>query len=180
VDDSLLRRQEDASGEPRFGMLETIREYGLERLVESGEVEAIRERHAQCFLALAEEAEPELGSDAAGVERLEVEHDNLRAALDWCAGRSPEAGLRLAGALGQFWYIRSHYAEGRRRLVTALAGSASVEPPVRAKALCAGASIAAMRETTIRRRHWVKRAWLSASKPETGGARLDRSAPCRR
>lgn len=85
VDNSLLRQAEDVSGEPRFTMLETVREYGLEAVTESGEAEAIRKRHAEYFLALAEEAEPELWRDPAWLDRLESEHDNLRAALDWCA-----------------------------------------------------------------------------------------------
>jgi predicted ATPase/DNA-binding SARP family transcriptional activator len=84
LDKNLLREVEDRRGELRFRMLETIRDYGLECLVASGEEEAARQQHAEFFLALAEEAEPELWRDAGWLDRLESEHDNFRAALDWC------------------------------------------------------------------------------------------------
>jgi predicted ATPase len=89
-------------GEPRFVMLETIHEYARERLEESGEEQEIKHAHAEYFLALAEEAEPELeGADQLEwLERLEEEHDNLRAALSWSlGGGDAELGLRIAGAL---------------------------------------------------------------------------------
>src|SRR5262249_49627885 len=83
--DKSLLRQDDPDGEPRLRMLETILEYGLERLVERGESDRARQQHAAHFLALAEQAEPGLWSagQAVWLERLETEHDNLRAALDW-------------------------------------------------------------------------------------------------
>ncbi|MDF2702547.1 MAG: adenylate/guanylate cyclase protein [Rubrobacteraceae bacterium] len=137
VDKSLLRQEEGVGGEPRFVMLETIHEYARERLEESGEDQEIKHAHAEYFLALAEEAEPELeGADQLEwLERLEEEHDNLRAALSWSlGGGDAELGLRIAGALWFFWEVRGHTSEGRRWLGEALAeersGSAS-----RAKAL---------------------------------------------
>jgi predicted ATPase/class 3 adenylate cyclase len=118
VDKSLLRQEEGAGGEVRFRMLETIREYGLERLEVSGEADAIRTQHAAFFLALAEQAE----QGSLGLDRLEREHDNLRAALAWseAAGQS-EAGLRLGGALWRFWAMRGYEGEGREHLAGLLA-----------------------------------------------------------
>jgi predicted ATPase/class 3 adenylate cyclase len=117
VDKSLLRYDEE-----RFSMLETIREYASEQLGGSGAEEELRERHARFFLALAEEAEPQIiGYSEAWLDRLESEHDNLRAALDHLtvagAGEFVQA---LAGALARFWDERAHLAEGRRRLEAAL------------------------------------------------------------
>jgi predicted ATPase/DNA-binding SARP family transcriptional activator len=136
---SLLRQEEAACGEPCFTMLETIREYALERLVGSGEAEAIRWQHAQFFLTLAEEAEPKLTSaDQSGwLDRLEREHDNLRAALVWLIEREEvEAGLRLGGALREFWYVRGYSAEGREGLAKLLGlAEASAGTAARAKAL---------------------------------------------
>jgi non-specific serine/threonine protein kinase len=125
---SLLLSVDRGAGEPRFAMLETIRDYGLERLEACGEGTAVRERHLAWCLALAEEAAPELAGpeQERWLGRLEAEHDNLRAALGWAlavrAHEQAEAGLRLAGALARFWYIRSYLDEGRRWLEGALAG----------------------------------------------------------
>src|SRR5205807_2244105 len=85
IDKSLLQQAEQDDGEPRFMMLETIREYGLERLNANGEKEAIREAHAEYYLAFAQRAEPELAGSqqAVWLERLDQEYDNLRAALSW-------------------------------------------------------------------------------------------------
>jgi predicted ATPase/class 3 adenylate cyclase len=139
VDKSLLRQQEQASGEPRFRMLETIREYGLECLTASGEEPAVRRTHADYYLALAEAAEPALAGPAqtTWLERLEAEHDNLRAALRWAEeGGEAEIGLRLAGALCQFWLMRGHLREGQERLARLLRlAGASPYTATRAKAL---------------------------------------------
>jgi len=118
VDKSLVRIRE----RDRFWMLETIREYASERLEESTATDELRRHHAEHFLALAEEAEPDLrGSPKQWLERLEHEHDNLRAALDSLesSGES-ELVLRLAGALPRFWVMRGHAPEGLRRLEVAL------------------------------------------------------------
>jgi predicted ATPase/class 3 adenylate cyclase len=141
VDKSLVRvRTRD-----RFWMLETIREYASERLEESAAADELGRRHAEHFLALAEEAVPNLLANPAGwPDRLEREHDNLRAAFDRLLVSSEgECALRLVGALWRFWYMRGHLAEGLRRLEGALAAD---ERPTaaRAKALNAAASMAAM------------------------------------
>jgi predicted ATPase/class 3 adenylate cyclase len=124
VDKSLLRQAEDTSAEPRFSMLQTIREYASEKLEESGEAEAIGRAHAEFFLALTEEAEPHLrgSEDVEWLERLETEHDNTRAALSWALERAEaELRLRLAGALGWFWDEWGLFSEGRRWLESVLA-----------------------------------------------------------
>ncbi len=120
LDKSLVRH----TGE-RFWMLETIREYAYEQLEEGGESDEVERRHAQHFLALAEEAWPHLrwdGSPGDWLDRLEREHDNLRAALDrFHAAGETQLQLELAGALSRFWLMRGHLAEAGRRLDTALA-----------------------------------------------------------
>jgi predicted ATPase/class 3 adenylate cyclase len=143
LDKSLLRKRESELG-PRYWMLETIREYAGERLEESGDADELRRLHAEYFLAVAEEAEPQLRRDSGEwVDRLEHEHDNLRVALDWLeASGASQLALRLAGAVSRFWYLHSHLSEGRRRLETALASD--MRPTaVRAKALN-GASVMAL------------------------------------
>jgi predicted ATPase/class 3 adenylate cyclase len=151
VDKSLLRHADE-----RFWMLETIREYAAERLDESGASNQLRRRHARYFLALAEEAAPNLrwsGSPRAWLDRLEVEHDNLRAALDrFETEGETQLQLRLAGALSRFWVMKGHLAEGRRRLEAALAGDGS--PTVaRATALNGAAVMALGVDVGAARRH---------------------------
>jgi predicted ATPase/DNA-binding CsgD family transcriptional regulator len=124
LDNSLLQQTEQAGDEPRFVMLETIREYGRECLEASGEEEEIRRAHANYSVALAEEAEPKLCSTEREhwVHRLEREHDNIRAALRWSGERKEAAtALRLGGALWRFWLLQGHLSEGRKFLEKALA-----------------------------------------------------------
>jgi predicted ATPase/class 3 adenylate cyclase len=139
VDKSLLRREEGLDGEPRFAMLETVGEYALERLQESGEAESIRRQHANYFLALAEAAELHRYTATQGLWllRLDADHDNMRAALAWSqtAAASVDVGARLAGALQWFWYIRRYKSEGRAWLERVLQQSTSAAAPARAKAL---------------------------------------------
>jgi predicted ATPase/DNA-binding CsgD family transcriptional regulator len=144
LDTSLLQRVEQENEEWRLQMLETIRAYGLERLAASGELESTRHAHARYYLALAEQAEPALlyMHQRNWLERLERERGNLGAALHWLvACNETEAALRLAGALGWFWYLRGSLSEGRSLLEQALAasrpGDAPVSGQVRAKALYA-------------------------------------------
>jgi predicted ATPase/class 3 adenylate cyclase len=140
VDKSLLRRVDGPGGEPRFVMLETIREFGLAQVQMHAEMDPLRRRHAAFFLALAEEIGTELflSGQAALVDRLEAEHDNLRATLEWGLTTGDETGsdtaLRLAGALAWFWWLRGYFNEGRRWLARALA-AAPDRSAARAKAL---------------------------------------------
>ena len=123
LDNSLLQQRDQADGEPRFTMLETIREYGLEQLDVSGEASLIGRQHAHYFLALAERAELELSgsNQETWLAQLETEHDNLRVALHWTKeSKQAEIGLRLAGALWRFWLVRGHLSEGRERLADIL------------------------------------------------------------
>jgi len=149
LDKSLLQQTEQEGAAPHFVMLETIREYGLEALIAWGEMEATRAAHAQYFLALVEEAEPQLAGheQAVWLERLEQELDNLREALSWLleqGGEEPstELALRLAGALRRFWEYRGHVSEGLTFLERALAGSKGVAAPAQVKALKAAAHVA--------------------------------------
>jgi non-specific serine/threonine protein kinase len=140
VDKSLVvvdRREEGV--QTRFRLLETIWEYASERLEEGVEADLVRYGHAAYFLRLAERAAPELfGPDQASwLGSLETEHDNLRAALGRTLGEGGEAqsGLRLADALGEFWYMHGHLDEGRRWLARGLDRGKAIPPSLRARAL---------------------------------------------
>jgi DNA-binding CsgD family transcriptional regulator/tetratricopeptide (TPR) repeat protein len=151
IDKSILQQTEQEGEQPRLVMLETIREYGLEALETSGEMEVARQAHAEFYLRLAEEAEPELrgAQSALWLERLEREHDNLRAVMQWLleqerARQRKEMALRLGIALKEFWFVRGSYSEGRAFLEQALAGSEGVAPSVRAKAIDASGQMVAI------------------------------------
>jgi predicted ATPase/DNA-binding CsgD family transcriptional regulator len=143
VEENLLRRVDQADGEVRLAMLETIWEYALERLRESDEEQAVRHAHAEYYLSLAEEAEPGLttAEQMGFLDLLEREHNNLRAALRWSLQRRDvETALRLGGALWRFWYVRGHLSEGRRWLeqILALRGG---EPSLRVRVLAGGGEL---------------------------------------
>jgi predicted ATPase/class 3 adenylate cyclase len=123
ADQSLLRRLPDYD-EPRLLMLQVIREYAYEMLQANGEADSIRYRHADAYQALAESAAPHLfGSDQkTWLDRLELDHDNFRAAFDWLVSHGDaRRALRLGAAFWRFWQMRGHLREGRKRLDTALA-----------------------------------------------------------
>ncbi len=137
VEHSLLRQVPGSDDNPRFAALETIREFGLEQSSQSGDEEPTRRAHAGFFLALAEDTEPHLTGPDQGewLDRLEAEHDNLRAALAWAEQQDQETALRLGAALWRFWYARGHLGEGRDWLERALARDGSGRPAARARAL---------------------------------------------
>jgi predicted ATPase len=142
LENNLLKQKEEVGGEPRFSMLETVHDYACEKLEESEEAQIIKRAHAEYFLALAEEAETSLWGrqqssvEAVWLERLEAEHDNMRAALSWAVDREKtDVTLRLAGALWKFWYARGHYSEGRRWLEEALTKDRHTLIAARVKAL---------------------------------------------
>src|SRR5262250_2669752 len=118
VDHSLLRQAAPApGGGPRFTMLESVREFAAGRLAELPEHERVRAAHAAAFAVLVKDlARPPLWPDKAGLDLLELEHDNFRAALDFYRKADPAAALRLANRLTAFWSARGHFSEGRRRL----------------------------------------------------------------
>ena len=146
VDKSLVRQVETEGEEPRFVMLETLREYALERLTESGDEPVTRRTHAAYCLVLAEE----VGSADSGVEpagwlaRCEREHENFRAALEWiCQKGEAQWGLRLGGALFQFWERREYITEGREWLTRLLdLPGAAARDKVRARAVFAAGVLA--------------------------------------
>jgi predicted ATPase/class 3 adenylate cyclase len=156
VDKSLVRVREHN----RFWMLETIREYATERLEESGEGEDLCRQHAEHFLALAEVADPYARAySREWLDRLGHEHDNLRAAIDWfTATGETESCQRLVGALGNFWGIRGHMAEGSRRTRSVLA--ADVRPTLaRGRALVEAAGFALGGGDDAAVRMYAEEAW---------------------
>ncbi|MGH2601597.1 MAG: LuxR C-terminal-related transcriptional regulator, partial [Dehalococcoidia bacterium] len=156
VDKSLLYRIETDEDESRFGMLETIREFGVERLGEGGDEAAVRGQHARWCLLLAEQTVtfPLWGTVRPRLlDELETEVGNLRAALTWLEQRGEAAALlELAAALTQFWSLRSHRAEGRRWLERALAmaDGAAIAPALHAVAFHAAAALARTQEDHTR------------------------------
>jgi predicted ATPase/DNA-binding CsgD family transcriptional regulator len=156
LENNLVRQLEQADGESRLLLLETIREFGLECLADTGELEAAQAAHAAYYLALAEEAEPRLRGpeQASWVAQLEREQENLRAALRFLLERArvqastqaeeiqTEQAMRLCVALSPFWYDRGYGREGLNFLMQALAERAGVGTALRARALDTAASLA--------------------------------------
>jgi predicted ATPase/class 3 adenylate cyclase len=145
VDHSLIRRTETPGGEVRFQMLETIREYAMEKLDREPDVADVRRRHARYFLDLAARGEPHLvGADQKEwLDRFDRDHDNLRAALKWSIEAEEVAGQEAAGALWRFWHQRGHLAEGRRKLEHLLQAAGGQErTPQRFKALTGAGGLA--------------------------------------
>lgn len=138
VDKSLVVAGATTGGAVRYRMLEPIRQYARAKLQESGQADEVQGRHASFFLALAEEAEPELAGpeQSLWVERLEGEHDNLREALTWLLERGKaETGLRFGGALWRLWFAQGYLSEGVRWMEQVLASGERAASPVRVKAL---------------------------------------------
>jgi predicted ATPase/DNA-binding SARP family transcriptional activator len=138
---------DEQDDEMRYRMLETIQEYAADQVPREDQEELAR-RHVQYFVRMAEQAEPHLTGpqQRLWLEKLETEHANLRAALRWCeGGEEADLGLRCAGALWRFWYVRGHWSVGRARLEGLLVLPGDVRSPARAKAL-RGAGVLAHRQ----------------------------------
>ena len=129
VDKSLVVAGPTGDRGARYRLLEPVRQYAREHLEESGDADAFRRRHAEFFLGLAEEAAPQLtgAHQQEWANRLEADHDNMRAALSWSLEREPETALRLAGALARFWEMRARLVEGTGWLEAALRQSVRAE-----------------------------------------------------
>ena len=137
VNRSLAHMDETPDGAVRYRLLESVRQHAGEQLAATGEETATRDRHLSYFLALAEQAVQAFRGAETGfwLDRLELEHDNMRAALNWArVGAKDEEGLQLAAALAPFWEFRGHIAEGRRWLEEMLA-AVEGSPGARARAL---------------------------------------------
>jgi len=151
VDKSLVLT-EGMNGKTRYRFLETVRQYALEKLIDAGEAQRMRERNQNWFVELAEQAEPNLtGPDqVAWLGRLELEHHNFRAALEWSkvGDASSEIGLRLAAALWRFWNVRGYLREGREWLEGTLARARNAPPELRLKALFGTGVLAWSQEDT--------------------------------
>jgi predicted ATPase/class 3 adenylate cyclase len=144
LDQSLIRRADGLLGEQRFTMLETVHEYALERLDESGERDEIGRRHADYLTVFAEHLEPELTQSPEALQRIEREHDNVRAALGWAIQHDDgELGMRLGFAVWRFWHLRSHLHEGRTWFDHLLGlPSSATRTAARARGLTGAAGIA--------------------------------------
>jgi len=145
IDKSLVVVEDDSAGGRRYRLLETVRQYARDRLIECGAAAVVRDRHLRFFYDLALEAEPELPgpNQVACVRRLDAEHDNLRAALEWCLETSAETEvpLRLVCALWRFWMRRCYFSEGRQWIERALAAGSGTPRSLRARALVAAADL---------------------------------------
>jgi predicted ATPase/DNA-binding SARP family transcriptional activator len=199
VDKSLVVAEESGGGSLRYTMLEPVRQYGQQQLEESGKAERVRQRHAEHYLALAEEAEPELrgARQVSWLKRLEKEQDNLRAAMSWLLRNGElEKAARLGWALWFFWWIHGHFAEGRRWMEVALVKGAAMPASSRAKALLAASIMAdgqadrrsaellleeslSLQGTGRQTRSWIRAEWCRARSSRPGAARA-RNGPSSR
>ena len=172
VDQSLLRVRQDADGDSRFDLLDTVHEYALERLFETGDHDDARQRHAHVFLALAEAAEPKLASAARddSLRQLDLEYENLRAALTWLVERGATAeACRLVGALCLFWQFDERVSEGRRWVQRCLEMPTAHEAATaRAKALQTAGHLAWVQGDHRSARRWLEDAVSVAREDEDG------------
>jgi tetratricopeptide (TPR) repeat protein len=143
VDQSLVRQQEGVAGEPRFTMLETIREYALERLQASADAATLAQQHTAYYLQAGQALTPDSAEEAPWLERMALEHDNLRAVLQRSLDHGDaETALQLGTALWWFWEMYGHWREGRRWLQAALAAGGDVAPATRMQALAVAGNMA--------------------------------------
>jgi predicted ATPase/class 3 adenylate cyclase len=161
VDKSLVRQETQPDGEPRFRMLETIREYAMERLAESDEIEPLRERHAEWVIVTVEHLANEVFGDRQRetLDGFELEHDNIRAALEWtlARGRSEQA-MRIFASSWRFWQMRGYLAEAREQAERVFKAGAAVTPAVRERALEAAGGIAYWQADMPAARAWYSEA----------------------
>lgn len=147
IDHSLIVEMDEAAGQARYTMLETLREYGLERLAELGELETLRRCQAEYFAGLADRADAQLYQlplVVSAIDQLAAEHENIRAAIEWSiASGEAELAQRLTGSMRRFWNIQGFRREGYQRLTLALAVPGPVDPSIYAVALDAQATMAA-------------------------------------
>ncbi len=165
VDKSLVRQIEHPDDEPRFTMLETVREFASEQLAITGEEEVVRAAHAGWFLALAEEAAPRLNGpeQAEWLHRLARDQDNFRAALHWAITGHPEEALRLTAALWWMWELSSQFAEGEMWLNEALRVGANVSNAAHARNTI-GAGFFAIRHRDFARAHQLLNSGVTAAR----------------
>jgi predicted ATPase/DNA-binding CsgD family transcriptional regulator len=172
VHKSLLRQGPAPPDQGRLSMLETVREYALEQLAQHGEEDRVRQAHAHYFLALAEQAEPQMSGprQPEWLDRLEHDHDNFSAALGWAiAGGDPVLGGRLAAALGRFWLTRGHLSAGRRWLEAVLTAPHALPPEVRARGLNAVGRLAVSQGDYTAAQAWLEESlglWRALDNPE--------------
>ena len=171
VEKSLVQTDRTAGADRRYRMLETVREFALERLAASGNVDTVKQRHADYYLSLAERAEPEWWGreEEVWARRMGQEHENVRAVLQWAGERGDgELSLRLAGALADYWLKGSHLREGRRWLEQALALSPDGPSRLRAKALVGAGVLAGFAGDSPAARSLLQRALdLAVGDPAT-------------
>ncbi|MBL8063313.1 MAG: diguanylate cyclase [Anaerolineales bacterium] len=151
---------DEHAGDPRYSMLETIRQYAFEKLVEAGEENQLRDRHLNHYLNFAERTEPILISARRGewVRRLEIEHDNLRAALERACNQNAERAHRMAGALGWFWYFGDHLNEGHAWCLRVLALDENAVPKqFRAKAMNSAGMVSGNLGHNEESRSWLEK-----------------------
>jgi predicted ATPase/class 3 adenylate cyclase/Tfp pilus assembly protein PilF len=165
VDKSLVVADEQSEQTRyRYRKLETIRQYARTKLMEAGESELLRDRHLMHFIRFAEEAKPELSAATQkdALDRLEIEHDNLRVALEWGLTKSGDEALRLAGALGLFWQTRGYWGEGRDWLQQAIEHSPDQRNSARAEALYWAGQLIARQESPAAARAMFEAAYALA------------------
>jgi non-specific serine/threonine protein kinase len=167
ADKNLLVRRRSEDGEVSFRLLEIVREYAVAVLETDDDADEIRRRHAEFFLALTQKAEPNLlkRDSAIWVSRLEQEHDNLRAALQWSVKNDPQIAARLAAAIRQFWSIRGHLNEGIGWAQQILGLGVEFPPAIEWKLLTLSGNFSQFRGDTVRAQDFYERS-LSAARRE--------------
>ena len=159
ADKNLLARRKSPSGEAAYRLIEIVREYAESVLEKDDDAEEIRRRHAIFFLTLAERAEPHLlkKDSAVWVNRLDEEHDNLRAALQWSIRNEPQIAARLAAAIKQFWSIRGHLNEGIRWAEQIMSLGVEIPPAIEWKLMTLCGNFSQFRGDSVRAQEYYKR-----------------------